>query len=726
MDMIVAASVASATSVMPRTPGRAKAVGSARRPSPAWGWIVRSAAAIFLCSVSVSNAQWQPVNLPNGSYLRTFTSMGTVLIAASDRGVYSSDDAGITWKRREPWTTERQFLSLASKDSLLFGGDLLRGMFVSRDTGATWKRLSAGVAGPYDPGPIIHSICIIGERIYAASVTGVFESTDNGVSWTERKLGQSELGISALVRQGRHLFAGTYSTSIFRMAIGDSSWSPVASSPLGSVVTLVSDSAFLYAGTWGGGVYVSADSGGSWHVMNDGSPVDSVVCMGRVGDVIMVRPDAGIFRWLGKGIGWTSVSAIDAPPTVTSFFEFGGMAFAASIGCYVSKNKGLTWAYQNAGLSRESVYALALIDTSVFVGAHFPGIFIIGQAGAKVLWSDSNATTMNARAIVGTASCQFAGIPGAGVKRSLSSGQSWTTVSNGLPNNSVEALSFENGRLLAGALGNVSWSVDQGEHWQSIGAGLPSSCTIFALLSRDSLVFAGTNWGMYCWSSRDSTWRARGDGLPPAVVLSLMPSGQSLLAGTGGYGVYRSMDDGMTWGPANSPLTESASVRTFMMYRGWTLAGTSKGVFVSSDGGVVWDSVNGGLNGSGVLSLCLAGDFIYAGTGAGAYRMRKDLLKTTALPLEQSAAVAEYRLCQNYPSPFNPSTTIRYGLPSRAHVVLTVFNTLGQQISTLVQGEQDAGYHEVRFDGANLSSGVYFYRLQSGSYAEVKKLLLVR
>jgi hypothetical protein len=88
--------------------------------------------------------------------------------------------------------------------------------------------------------------------------------------------------------------------------------------------------------------------------------------------------------------------------------------------------------------------------------------------------------------------------------------------------------------------------------------------------------------------------------------------------------------------------------------------------------------------------------------------------------------IMSVNLDQNYPNPFNPSTTIRYGLPSMAHVTLSIFNTLGQQVATLVNETQDAGYHDARFDASGLASGVYFYRMQAGDFIQAKKLLLLR
>jgi hypothetical protein len=107
--------------------------------------------------------------------------------------------------------------------------------------------------------------------------------------------------------------------------------------------------------------------------------------------------------------------------------------------------------------------------------------------------------------------------------------------------------------------------------------------------------------------------------------------------------------------------------------------------------------------------------------------LRLDAGVTTAVAPVPPARPFTYRLDQNYPNPFNPSTTISFEMPEAAHVTLTVYNILGQNIATLVDGVQAAGIHRVQFSGRNLASGVYFYRLSAGQGSgDVRRMMLVQ
>ena len=86
----------------------------------------------------------------------------------------------------------------------------------------------------------------------------------------------------------------------------------------------------------------------------------------------------------------------------------------------------------------------------------------------------------------------------------------------------------------------------------------------------------------------------------------------------------------------------------------------------------------------------------------------------------------QFKLSQNFPNPFNPSTTINYVIPASGLVSIEVYNSLGQLASTLVNEVKEAGSYEVSFDASQLSSGVYFYRLSAGSYTETKKMTLIK
>jgi hypothetical protein len=83
-------------------------------------------------------------------------------------------------------------------------------------------------------------------------------------------------------------------------------------------------------------------------------------------------------------------------------------------------------------------------------------------------------------------------------------------------------------------------------------------------------------------------------------------------------------------------------------------------------------------------------------------------------------------LNQNYPNPFNPSTTIKYLIPERSFVKIIIYNTLGEEVRKLVDEEKTAGSYEVIFDGSDLPSGIYLYRLESDRYFYTKKMILLK
>ena len=87
---------------------------------------------------------------------------------------------------------------------------------------------------------------------------------------------------------------------------------------------------------------------------------------------------------------------------------------------------------------------------------------------------------------------------------------------------------------------------------------------------------------------------------------------------------------------------------------------------------------------------------------------------------------AEYNLAQNYPNPFNPTTTIEFSLPTQSMVTLTVYDILGNQVAELVNEVKSAGFHAVNFNGADLSSGIYVYKLNDGTQILTQKMMLIK
>ena len=93
---------------------------------------------------------------------------------------------------------------------------------------------------------------------------------------------------------------------------------------------------------------------------------------------------------------------------------------------------------------------------------------------------------------------------------------------------------------------------------------------------------------------------------------------------------------------------------------------------------------------------------------------------------EDSKKPEQFSLLQNYPNPFNPVTSIKYQLPVSGYVTLKIYDPLGNLVETLVDEQQSTGEYNVNFYAENLSSGIYYYKLRSGSYVETKKMILLK
>ncbi|MCZ7615371.1 MAG: T9SS type A sorting domain-containing protein [Ignavibacteriaceae bacterium] len=96
------------------------------------------------------------------------------------------------------------------------------------------------------------------------------------------------------------------------------------------------------------------------------------------------------------------------------------------------------------------------------------------------------------------------------------------------------------------------------------------------------------------------------------------------------------------------------------------------------------------------------------------------------LNVEEENLLSFYELAQNFPNPFNPTTKIKYQLPEPVFVTIKVYDVLGNEIETLVNEERDAGSYKIDFNGLELTSGIYYYRITAGNFSQTKKMILLK
>ena len=125
-----------------------------------------------------------------------------------------------------------------------------------------------------------------------------------------------------------------------------------------------------------------------------------------------------------------------------------------------------------------------------------------------------------------------------------------------------------------------------------------------------------------------------------------------------------------------------------------------------------------------IFSLAVLGANLFSGTDKGVWK--RPLTEVIGIQSVSTEIHSEFSLSQNYPNPFNPVTNIKFQMPNSGPVKITVFDIAGREVAELVNQNLSAGTYNVDFDASHLSSGAYFYRLQTKDFTSVKKMILIK
>jgi len=614
---------------------------------------------VALLPAQFADAQWVQANGPYGGDIECLAttsdrSGGRYLFAGTQQGgIFRSTNDGTSWTRVYPAPGVMDVRCLAvlpgSGVTRLFAGTYPRGVFLSTDYGLTWAQAGSGSSdlevksitmGP-GAGP--------GEtNLFAGTTDGVFLSTDNGTSWTLVDTTMSEKELSCIA------------------AFADSS------DPSGVVKT------YLFAGTWGEGVFRSTDYGSSWTQMNTGLTTLDAVCFASTSEVadtggakrtnVFVGTWAGgVFRSTDFGATWApagtgGVYQVSRPYCLTACTDGAGKTYlfaGTTAGLRLSTNHGTSWSRADSGLANWNFRSLAAVtDGTTPPGGGIPYIFA-GTVGGGVFRSTNTAaswtqvneglanTNVLSLAVVPAGAGQiklFAGTGPSGAYCSTNDGGSWSR-DWGITGNYIYALAFcststGGANLFAAALGHgVFRSTNKGTSWTMSDSGLSDVTLSTLAVSTDRsgppTIFAGTlGVGIFRSTDNGLSWAEANSGLSNKIVNCITVNTESggtasLFAGTYGGGVFRSTNDGVLWAEVNEGLFASrvgglavgsngtGGVNVFAATSGW-------GVFRSTDNGSHWVQINEGLTNPNVNCIFASpkgsGDSsVFAGTGTGVF-----------------------------------------------------------------------------------------------------------
>ena len=377
------------------------------------------------------------------------------------------------------------------------------------------------------------------------------------------------------------------------------------------------------------------------------------------------------------------------------------------------------------------ITSLAVRNSVLTAGSNTGRIFYSLDSGDSWVSADTGFSGQHVWSIIVGGIKLYAGTGEGVFVASNYYGTDWLPINNGLTNTQVLSLAFEttgvgNNNFFAGTYGSgVFLSSNNGNNWTAANSGMENSI-VWALTAIDSNIFAGTGIeGVFHSTDNGTSWSVANAGLIDADVRCFTQCDSFIFAGTLGSGVYRTSKNDISWVSVNSGLTD-LDILSLYTIDTTIFASTYNGVFLSTDFGISWIPFNSGLENMDALSFNVLGQYVYAGTSTGDVMKRPLSEIIIDVKNQLNTAPTEFLLSQNFPNPFNPSTSIQYAISSRQFVSLKVYDVLGNEIETLVNEEKPTGTYEITWYAENLPSGVYFYQLKAGSFIETKKMILLK
>jgi len=355
-----------------------------------------------------------------------------------------------------------------------------------------------------------------------------------------------------------------------------------------------------------------------------------------------------------------------------------------------------------------------------------------------------------------------------GLYRSTNNGTNFTRISSTTFNGTVAALGLNGTRVFAGTSnsgagglyyttdGDTTWTqtflssvdnilvtpsyiyiISQTQVWRSsnngvsfIQTGAPASYALGANAS-GSMIYCGGYQGLYSSNNNGSSWtllntldtlRVNDIGINNNTNIFICTQSNGLRPGS----IWISTNSGGNWSRKQLFANNRMGYYALVLKDNNILVGCDSGVVLSRDNGVNWVMKSEGLNNNmrTASKLFYANNYVFASVSAELWR--RPYLDAIIVRKISEQVPVKYSLSQNFPDPFNPSTTIQYTVPTKGLVTLTVYDLLGREVASLVNETQTPGTYAMDWNAGNNPSGVYFYRLQTNTFTATKRMVLVK